>query len=309
LSRIDLRVEDVLTVAVALVMLLFLGVKSFGTLHLGEQNFWDLSFILMPAALLVFAASVRYAFGPVGDLRALSSETGSVFRDWSPFLIFLLIYESFRAATWAIVAPADKDPLLLRLDTSLFGGTASVWLDPFVRGWLTSLMSVAYFLHLVLPPVIGLLWYHRDLRVFRQFLLSVLIVGIIGSQGYMLVPAIGPGLAFPSLYHHLLTGDVYANITGLMDTARAPRDVFPSLHVGISTIVLWFAWRRGKWVFAIALPLVVANWISTLYLRYHYLIDVIAGWLVAIAAIWLAGRALRLEARLKARFSASSTTA
>jgi membrane-associated phospholipid phosphatase len=301
LSRIELRVEDVLTVVTAAVMLLFLGVKSFGLLHLDEARYWDFAFILLPVALLIFRAAVRYAFRPIGSggTGTLSAETGDVFRDWFPFLVFLLIYESFRTATWAIVAPVDKDALLLRWDLALFGGTGSVWFDPYVRGWLTSVLTIAYFLHLVLPPVMGLLWYRRDLRVFRSFLLSVLIAFIIGSQGYMLVPAIGPGMAFPSLYHHTLSGSIYTNITELIDTVRAPRDVFPSLHVGLSTIVLWFAWRRGRPVFAVFLLPVVANWISTLYLRAHYTIDVIAGWIVAAAAIWLAEWALRVEARLR----------
>jgi len=146
----------------------------------------------------------------------------------------------------------------------------------------------------------GLIWYRRDLRVFRGFLLSVLIIFMIGSQGYMLVPAIGPGIAFPSLYHHTLTGSVYTNITELIDTVRAPRDVFPSLHVGLSAIILWFAWPpAGGTTFAIFLLPVLANWISTLYLRAHYTIDVIAGWIVAALSIWLAEQALRLEERLR----------
>ena len=50
------------------------------------------------------------------------------------------------------------------------------------------------------------------------------------------------------------------------------------------------------------LPLVLANWLSTLYLRYHYLVDVIAGWLTAAVSIVLAGWILRAEAALRARF-------
>jgi len=124
----------------------------------------------------------------------------------------------------------------------------------------------------------------------------VLVAGVIGTQGYMLVPAIGPAIAFPSLFHHALSGSTYENITGLIDTARATRDVFPSLHVAISSIVLYYAWRRGRALFVITLPLVLANWLSTIYLRYHYLIDVIAGWATAIAAIALAAWILRIEA-------------
>jgi membrane-associated phospholipid phosphatase len=298
LSRVSLRAEDVITVAAALALLLFLGAKSIGSISLSEQNYWDFAFILLPIAALVLAASIRYAFRPVGApaIREVTAETGSIIRDWSPFLVFLMLYESFRVSTWNVVSPADKDAALLHIDRLLFGQTPAVPMDAWIRPWLTEVMAVAYFLHLVLPPIIGLLWYRRDLLVFRQFLLSVLVAGVIGTQGYVLVPAVGPALAFPSLFHHALSGSAYENITGLLDTARAPRDVFPSLHVAISTIVLYYAWRRGRGVFAIALPLVVANWLSTLYLRYHYLIDVIAGWITALVAIALAAWILRIEA-------------
>ena len=298
MSRISVRAEDVITVAAALALLLFLGAKSIGRISLSEQNYWDFAFILLPIAALVLAASIRYAFRPVGApaIREVTAETGSILRDWSPFLIFLMLYESFRVSTWSVVSPTDKDAALLHIDRVLFGETPTVPMDAWIRPWLTEVMVIAYFLHLVLPPVIGLLWYRRDLLVFRQFLLSVLVAGVIGTQGYVLVPALGPALAFPSLFHHALSGSTYENITGLLDTARAPRDVFPSLHVAISSIVLYYAWRRGRLWFGVALPLVLANWLSTLYLRYHYFIDVIAGWITAVVAIALAAWILRIEA-------------
>jgi membrane-associated phospholipid phosphatase len=308
LSRIEARAEDVLTVAATLGLLAVLGTKALTTIRLSESNYWDFAFILLPVALLVLGASIRYAFRPIGapGVAEMSAETGSILRDWSPFLIFLMLYESFRLNTWSAVSVVDKDPMLLSWDRALFGNTPSVIFDSWVRGWLTSLMTIAYFLHLVLPPFIGVVWYRRDLRIFRQFLLSVLVTGIIGSQGYILVPAIGPGTAFPSLYHHALSGAMYGNVTYLLDTARAFRDVFPSLHVAISSIVLWFAWRRSRVLGAVMLPLVVANWISTMYLRYHYLVDVIAGWATAALAIALAMFILRIEDAIRKRARAAA---
>jgi membrane-associated phospholipid phosphatase len=80
-----------------------------------------------------------------------------------------------------------------------------------------------------------------------------------------------------------------------MDAARAPRDVFPSLHVAISALVWWYGARLGRfWFWGLSLP-VFANWISTLYLRYHYLVDVLAGWVVAALAILLSAWLLRLQ--------------
>lgn len=307
MSRIEVRAEDVLTLAAALGLLAVLGTKSLSTIRLSEGNYWDFAFILLPVALLVLGASIRYAFRPAGapGVLEVSTRTGGILRDWSPFLVFLMLYESFRLNTWNVVSKVDKDPMLLRWDRALFGETPSVFFDSGIRDWLTQAMTIAYFLHLILPPLIGLVWYRRDLRVFRQFLLTVLVAGIIGSEGYIVVPAIGPGSAFPSLYRHTLRGATYENVTGLIDTARAFRDVFPSLHVAISSIVLWFAWRRSRWFGAVVLPLIVANWVSTMYLRYHYMVDVIAGWATAALAIAIALFILRIEDAVRARVRAS----
>jgi membrane-associated phospholipid phosphatase len=161
-------------------------------------------------------------------------------------------------------------------------------------------LTLAYFLHLVLPPVLALVLYRRDPRRFREFLLAVLTIGILGSIGYALVPAVGPAMAFPELFRNPLTSTLHGPITTVMDAARAPRDAFPSLHVGVSTLVLWYGGRLSKrWLSLLAL-LVVANWISTIYLRYHYLIDVFAGWLAAAIAVWLAAQLLNVEERIKA---------
>lgn len=298
MSRLKVRVEDALTAITAIALVVVLGGKSLGAIHLSENNFWDFSFILLPVAVLVLSASIRYAFRPIGApaIRDVTAQTGSILRDWSPFLAFLVLYEGFRVNTWSVVSPVDKDALLLGWDRALLGETPSVAMDAWIQPWLTQIMIVAYFLHLILPPIVALIWYRRDLLVFRQFLLAILVSGVIGMNGYAFVPAIGPSLAFPSLYRHALSGGVYETVTSLLDTARAARDAFPSLHVGISSLVLWYSWRRGRALFFVMLPIVVANWVSTMYLRYHYFVDVMAGWLTAAASIILAAWLLRLEA-------------
>jgi membrane-associated phospholipid phosphatase len=287
----------VLSVIGVIGLVTYAGIRAIGRIDLTEENYWDFALIVFPVALLIFLAAVRYAFGPRGtsSIRSVWLETGTVIRDWLPFLIFLLMYESFRVRTWEAISPVDADPFLLKLDRRLFGETPAVVLDPYARGWITQPLTIAYFLHLVLPAVLAVLWYRRDLLIFRQFLLTILLAGMIGSIGYVAVPAVGPGVAFPNLFHHKLSGEIYGSVTEFIDSARAMRDAFPSLHIGISTIVLYYAWLRDRVTFSWMLPLILGNWISTIYLRYHYLIDVIAGFITAYLAIVLARLALRAE--------------
>jgi membrane-associated phospholipid phosphatase len=72
-----------------------------------------------------------------------------------------------------------------------------------------------------------------------------------------------------------------------MDFARIQRDVFPSMHVAISFVVWLYAYRNSRRLFWIISPLILSLWVSTVYLRYHYLIDVLAGLALAPLCYWL----------------------
>ncbi len=61
------------------------------------------------------------------------------------------------------------------------------------------------------------------------------------------------------------------------------RDCFPSGHTQTVLISLWFAFKYRRPLFWIYLPVIIALIISTVYLRYHYVIDLVAG--VAAAGI------------------------
>jgi membrane-associated phospholipid phosphatase len=302
------RVEDVLAASFALALVAYGGLRAvIEGVRLDEGEFWDFNFIVAPVSLLIFLASVRYAIGGGGSLlQSTVRDVVDVVRDWLPFLLFLLFYEAFRGHVWTLLHSEDRDAALLAIDRRLFGETPAVWMDRLVSRPATDVMAAAYFLHLVLPPVVAFAWYRRDRRRFRSFLLAVLLAGVMGSIGYMAVPAVGPLVAYPDLFANALDGTLYSPVTTLLDAARAPRDVFPSLHVGLSTIVLWYGAKLGRGWLYVLLPLVVANWVSTIYLRYHYLVDVIAGWAVAAAAIYLSTLLLAMEARYASRAAPSS---
>jgi membrane-associated phospholipid phosphatase len=308
-NRSRLRVEDVLTLSVVAAMLLFARSRAaLSQTTIDEGHFWELSFILLPASALVFMTSAAYAFGGPDDkpLAPTLNRIIGVLRDWLPFALFLLFYEAFRSRIWGAILGADRDVDLLRIDRMLLGETPAITMQRIVTPWLTNLMVIAYFLHLVLPPLLATSLYRKDLLLFRRFLLSVFLAGAIGSAGYIAVPATGPSIAFPGLFRVTLGGDLEKPVLRMLDAARAPRDVFPSLHVAVSAIVLWFAAKSSRKWFWWLLPFVLANWISTMYLRYHYFADVVAGWLCAAVAIAAAQILLRIERRISLLTAAGS---
>jgi membrane-associated phospholipid phosphatase len=65
-------------------------------------------------------------------------------------------------------------------------------------------------------------------------------------------------------------------------------DVFPSVHVAASLYLLlfdWRHWRRRFWW--VLLPCLVL-WFSTIYLRFHYFVDLIAAAVLALASLAMA---------------------
>ena len=75
----------------------------------------------------------------------------------------------------------------------------------------------------------------------------------------------------------------------MLDRAEGlTRDCFPSGHTELTLLVLYYARVFQKKVFWLLFPIGTGIIISTVYLRYHYLIDVVAGVLVAVVLIAIA---------------------
>jgi membrane-associated phospholipid phosphatase len=90
-------------------------------------------------------------------------------------------------------------------------------------------------------------------------------------------------------FHTALHGPLLVDwALGAVDRGSNTVDVFPSVHVAASLYLLLFDWqhcrRRFWWVLA---PCMVLWW-STVYLRFHYFVDLLAGVAVALVGLWVA---------------------
>ena len=78
-------------------------------------------------------------------------------------------------------------------------------------------------------------------------------------------------------------GFFYSLVESMHDAGERPTAAFPSSHVGITTILMFLAWRtRCKPLFWGMIPFYVLMCFATVYIQAHYVIDVIAGWISAI---------------------------
>ena len=207
--------------------------------------------------------------------------------DWSARLRLLT---SYGFMLWIYMAIADliplldlepKDELLLNIDRFLFGETPAFQIQTFP--WLTEVMSFGYlsyhfYIHGSMLST-ALINPEQANRIFA-FVFPAFSLGVIG---YFLVPATGPWQAYPEFFTHPLQGGLLTEINAhIVAQGSSVYDVFPSLHT-LGTLVLLDHDRhyRPK-LFKIMIPISLLLIASTLYLRYHYAIDVIAGGLLFI---------------------------
>ncbi|MCW5744710.1 MAG: phosphatase PAP2 family protein [Alphaproteobacteria bacterium] len=190
---------------------------------------------------------------------------------------------------WSIplISAAKHDVALWSWDMRWLGGSPSIWLEPLVTPWLTETMSLAYgaFIPYLLLTLILYAW--GDLVPARAFYSGLFTIYGIGYLGYTLLPAIGPYVAMADHFVVPLHGYWISDLlTALYPIGTNRCDAFPSLHVAASAYILAVDFRyRRLWYYGYLVPCGLL-WLSTVYLRYHYGVDVLAG--VVLAAVGLA---------------------
>jgi membrane-associated phospholipid phosphatase len=238
----------------------------------------------------------------VGDWRArwgAARQAVQMVRDWLPFIVLVWIYENLHDLTY-LIRPTTLDGPLAQIDEWIFGVQPTLWLQRWTHPLLTDYLDLAYMTYFFSAPMLGgWLYFRGRVPQFKEISLGVLIAFYIGFLGYITVPAVGPQYILADQYTVPLTGMVlHWRVHRVVHKLQTfPRDCFPSMHTGISTVVLYFAWRNRddlplRWLtLALITILTVSLWFSTVYLRYHWFIDVVAGWIVAAAAsaagVWL----------------------
>jgi membrane-associated phospholipid phosphatase len=109
----------------------------------------------------------------------------------------------------------------------------------------------------------------------------------ISFIGYILFPAIGPRYALIYLYSVPLEGSFITDF--VRDTLNAlehnKRDCMPSGHTQIVLVALFLAYRYQKFLFYLFFPIICTLILSTVYLRYHYVIDLLVGVGLAIGCM------------------------
>ena len=202
-----------------------------------------------------------------------------------------------------VINPNSLDRELYHLDLALFGFEPAMVMDAWVSSATTEWFAFfyfGYFFLLALHVVPMLLFGKRD-PMLSEFCFGMLVVFCVGHIIYTLVPGYGPYRAMADHFTNPLPEGVWRDLVlHTVASGGAQKDIFPSLHTAAPTfIVLWSFRHRRVTPFRYTWPVVAfvtANIvIATMFLRWHYVIDVVAGLLLAAVAVTTAAAVTRWE--------------
>lgn len=208
-----------------------------------------------------------------------------------PMAFVPILYESLGPLISA-ARPAAKDAMLIAADRAILGGDPTVWLQRFLRPALTDLFFVSYLSYYFIAIALGIVIWRRNAPMARRFIFTLSLSYVLSYAGYFAVPALGPRVALASRHTvPLERTEVSRVISSTLDELeRTKFDVFPSGHTMIAVIVLIVAWQRARDAFWWLLPVAICLVISTVYCRFHYVVDIIAGALLAAVTVPLGDR-------------------
>ncbi len=193
------------------------------------------------------------------------------------------------------------DDVLIAVDYALFGVHPTVWMERMIHPVLTTILQFAYISYYFIPLSVGIVLIGKKrFEEFDETLFGIVLCFYLSYIGYLLVPAIGPRFTLQQLQTTDLQAVPFVRM--IQDTLngleRNKADAFPSGHTAVALMSLYYAWKKkeGK-LFGILLPTASALIVSTIYLRYHYVIDVMAGMGLTAFTIVLAPGLRRVLAR------------
>ena len=226
----------------------------------------------------------------------------SVAVDFYPAAFIPFVFESLGPLIPA-ARGAARDDLLIAADRALFGTDVTVWLERFVTPFWAAFFYIAYSTYYFLPLVLGGFLWARGPELARRFIFTLSVCFYVSYAGYFTIPAFGPRTAQADLYTVPLESTAVARAIShtINELEHTKLDVFPSGHTMITVAVLMVAWRRARRLFWFLLPVAALLIFSTVYCRYHYVVDLIAGIALAFATVPLGDRLYEAMTRCSVR--------
>jgi hypothetical protein len=195
-----------------------------------------------------------------------------------------------------LVNPTSLDAKLSFIDEHILHFEPSLFMDRFVTSATTEWFAFFYFGYFALlaSHVLPMVFVSRRSDLVAPFALGMIFVYAMAHTLYMVVPGYGPVRYLADRYQHELPSGVWLNaVLNAVQSGGAQKDIFPSLHTAGPVFLSLFSFHHRKrnpfkytWPFVSFFSANIV--IATMFLRWHYLIDVVAGLTLSAGGFYLA---------------------
>lgn len=203
----------------------------------------------------------------------------------------------------------NLDHIFATWEQQIFGcQPALLFCEAVPNSFINELLLMGYSCYFPLIATVTLFYFFCRYKEFERATFIILASFFIYYLIFDFLPVTGPqyyyhaaGLdniakgVFPDIGNYFATHQDKLPIPGnpdgffhqFLEAAHAkgerPTAAFPSSHVGITTILMFLAWKaRCKPLFWGMMPFYVLMCFATVYIQAHYAIDVIGGWISAV---------------------------
>lgn len=184
------------------------------------------------------------------------------------------------------------DRRLQALDAAFLG-------DPYAivkaAAWwpLADLAMLGYLSYYVQPVILGgVLFARHEWTRLREATVCLVLAWFVSFVGYFVIPAVGPHRGIDPTPPPVLEGTILAAPAHalIMRLEGSIPDAFPSGHALIAMTILVLSCRMHRPTFRILAPFSFLLIFATMYLRYHYVVDVLASVLLLGPCLWAGAR-------------------
>ena len=262
-------------------VLLYFAIIELVIIFTKPSLFLDWNFILT-RVIFVFA----FTFSVIIK-RKISKNFFQLLQNILVFALMTFLYKETAMLNTLIFPKIDE--FLSNLDQNIFKFQPSIeFSKQFNSLFFSELFYFGYFCYYLLPLVVlGILYKFLPQKI-EEFGFILISSFLLYYFIFIIIPAEGPQFYFPFPDNTIEAKGIFGNMVKLIQkNGEAPTAAFPSSHVGISWIVIFWLYQNFRKSVKYFLPFVILLMFSTVYIKAHYFVDVVAGFLTAPIVFFL----------------------
>lgn len=254
---------------------------------------------LWPWLLLAHTIAIAVVHGLIlSHARWPSNRVLDFLRHFYPVLLYVGFYRETGELN-QMTMTGYLDPFFVRLEERIFGTQPSLaFMQSLPFRPISELFYASYFSYYLMIVGVGLALFVRDRRQFFHYVSVVSFVFYVCYLIYIFTPVMGPrvfervidGYELPARFQPsdsleipaaIQAGVFFRIMAWIYGTFEAPGAAFPSSHVAVALTTVYFSFRYLRRIRFVHLVVAVLLCLSTVYCRYHFAVDVVAGAITA----------------------------